>query len=363
MAAIYRFGFENGLVPTGITTSSTTYGLGRYTGTKALLSGNITSGTQYLAATSAVSIAAPVSGVKAYASFFVWLSGDSSRVKWSSDIDYKLASFYGNSVGFSRDTIWIKTAGGVTHRISKEELAGYYVIFDTVYYATVAFELGTTGRITLYWDGLTVEYQGDTGGIPVDVTQLTLYCPGVTNTNVNRGSEDHPAWTWMGAVGHLDDIAINDGSGNIDITVPDPIACFGATSIKASLNSGWSPTSLSDIDTALSNGSGVTASAAGSRLALGYTCSPPITKTGFEGLNIYCTGLAKTGAGKIGMRVGLYEAGTVYQKGADINLSYQGTTQAYSVLYPNNAAQTDPQNLTKYSVTDGEALAVHYEVI
>ena len=365
MAAIYRFGFENLQTPAGVTLSTTTFGPGRYANTRAAWSGSITSGgksTPSPVASTAVSVSVPVSGTKAYASFFCWLTGDSAYTHWTDTDDYTIASYYGNSVGFSRDSLWIKTVGGVTHRISKEELAGYYMVYDTKYFTTVAFELGPTGHISLYWDGLTIEYSGDTGAVPADVTQLTMYCPNVANSFINHGDR-RADWRWDGSIGSIDDIAVNDGNGNIDITTPGPIACFVANSINAVLNSGWSPTSLSDINTTLASGYGVTAVAAGSKLALGYICNPPITKTGFEGINVYCNGLAKTGAGKIGMRVGLYENGSVFPKGSDINLSYQSTTRSFSVLYPNNEAQADPQNLTKYSVTDGEALAIHYEVI
>lgn len=368
MAAIYRFGFENKLVPDGVILSSGTYGTGRYGGTS-LRSGStgyvtnygVTTEVFYPAATTGLSVTVPVTGSSAFASYFCWLTGVTPV--FSADQDYTVASFGGNSVGFSNNSLWIKTAGGVEQRVSKDELSGTYMEVGSTYYATVEFQLGTSGHISLYWDGLTVSYDGDTGSI-VSPLSLALYCPSFTNKATQIEHSDHSVETvYSNGFGFMDDIAINDGSGNLDIGIPGPVACFSASAINAVSNTGWTPTALDDIDTALSSGTGISAATSGSRVVLGYACNPQITKSGFEGINVFCQGMSKTGSGKIGMRYGAYEAGSYYQKSADLNLGYAAVNGSFSILYSKNSASTDPNNLLKFSVADGEALGTYFEVI
>lgn len=370
MSAIYRFGFENQLVPSGVILSNNTFDTGRYNGV-ALRSGSIAYikdvygnmvKTSYPAPTTALSVTLPVTGAKVFASYFCWLTGDTVPL-FDSAVDYTLASFAGNSVGFSGNSLWIKTAGGVEQRVSKDDLAGTYMELGSKYYVTVEFQLGTMGHISLYWDGLSVSYSGDTGSVPQS-SQVVLYCPSFNNKSTTYEHSNHTVTTvYSNGFGYLDDVAVNDGNGNIDTTTPGPIACFSASSVNALTNTGWSPSALADIDTALSSGTGITAVSSGSRVVLGYTCNPPITKAGFEGINIQCSGMAKTGSGKIGMRYGQYEAGSYYQKSSDINLGYIGESGSYSVFYEKNAASTDPNNLSKYSLADGAALGTYFEVV
>lgn len=353
MAAIYRFGFENSRVPNGVSiTKYSAWAAGRFTGTTALSNSGSNTGAI---------VNMSVSGSYVATSFFCWLSGSLQTTENPANADFTVASFYGNSVGFSKDTLWIKTESGIVHRVSKEELAGTLMVSGVHYYTTAEFKLGVEGYIAFYWDGLRIEFSGNTGAVPVGINQLSVQCPAFANDLITP--EEGPSY-WYGAVGYLDDIAVNDGNGLVDIGVPDPVACFPATELTVVSNTGWTPSSDAQLIQNLYDSDArtvVSSQTKGAVLNVGFATNVPITKTGFEGINIYLDGMSKTGSGRIGMRWGWFENGINFQGGDDINLGYVGTSRSLSKFYRTNVA--DPQNLEKFSVEDGEALATYFEVI
>lgn len=357
MAAIYRFGFEHERTPVGVTPSNRVYNAGRTPGTRALTSSSYSEATYRLKSNSRVSIDAIVSGNYISAGYFCWVIG----TVYAGSSDYVLASYAGNSVGISKSELWIHTAGGVDYRVGRGDFVGHTMVSGTHYYVVVEFNLGSSGSILLRWDGMEIEYEGDTGPLPTGQQTLTLQSPSFSNTWISESSN---TGHYVGCSGFIDDVAINDGTGDKDNGIPDAIVCLPQDTLTVTENADWVPADAEAAAAALMSGNSVSSKVTGSVLRIGYTDAwEGVSRSTFEGVNVYVSGLKKSGRGKVGLQYGWTDSGSDFEAGDQVNLSYTATARSFSVLYANNSMVTTPSSPTKFTLETGSAFALYFKVV
>jgi hypothetical protein len=299
MAAIYRFGFEMG-VPDGVTITSgdyTTDFTPRY-GTKGC------SGSVSCALSSELA-------VKGSFELFLKSSSAASTLLVPATV-----------IALGNVLFKIKNATTVSISVNSNvvaELSVPTIALDHMYEVRFCYVAGSAGMCIFEWDGNELTYDADVStAITAGVTSVNL-CSAVSNSHV------------------IDNVAINNASGDTDSDIPAMTASFYVVPTQIGSAFNWNVASGYDQISAVTTSGGYIYSNTPDSVAsyyFGMPSSDVLSKVTFEGIRITYSGLKRTGAIlNQGIELGYISSGTDVELMKVPKLSYSARSKTCTVLY------------------------------
>lgn len=197
------------------------------------------------------------------------------------------------------------------------ELAIPTITLGHLYEARFCYVAGSAGMCIFEWDGNELTFDADVStAITAGVTSVTLGSS-IQNSHV------------------IDNVAINNASGDTDSDIPPMTASFYTVPVKVGDSFSWNIAPGYDAVSAVTSGGYIYSNTANS--VASYFLAVPgsdITRVTFEGLRITFDGLRRTGAIlNQGIELGYILDGANIELDQVSKLSYSAQSRTYSIFY------------------------------
>lgn len=316
MAAIYRFGFEGGLVPSGVTCGTIS---------------NVSGITSY--------------GTSACTGFCTCELSAESAVKGSFGLYLGSLVFPMTLVTVGNTVMRVKTQNSIDVLVDGStvaELTIPAVAASNWYDVRFCYVSGSAGNIIWEWDGNDLTYDASVSEPLSGNLQSVTLCESLGNH-------------------YLDNVALNNDKDGIDDAVPAMTASYSAIPVSVGNTCDWSvfPEGSTPVNAVVSASSDNYLYASTGGAVANFvlaSASSGITKTAFEGLRISYRNIRRVGTSyDHSLNIG-YRSGNENTSIKTVSsIGYGSITKDVQIFYRSGGE--------KFSVSDGELIQTYFEIV